>query len=221
MRRFNLIVLLCLSGCIVEPPKPNDPRWAPVNPQSIVVPRPVNGSLYSQGYGLGLYSDHRAHRVGDIITVVLNESTTATKKAETSLSKEEETTFAAPTIFGEASRAGNLTGAITLDGEREFSGEAESDQSNSLNGRITVTVQEVLPNGNMVVRGEKWIGINQGDEFIRVAGIIRPQDVSPRNQISSVQLADARIYYGGRGTLADSNAPGWLAKFFYSPTYAY
>ena len=97
---------------------------------------------------------------------------------------------------------------------REFTGEADSSQSNSLSGEITVTVVDILPNNNMVVQGEKWLTLNKGKEYIRIAGVIRPQDVSPENTIESGKLADAQIAYSGEGFLADSNEQGWLTKFF-------
>ncbi len=99
----------------------------------------------------------------------------------------------------------------------KFAGEGDSAQSNSLQGYITVTVQKVLPNGNLYVKGEKWIGINQGSEYVRVTGVIRPIDLASDNSIPSSQVANARIAYGGKGALADANAQGWLSRFFNSP----
>jgi flagellar L-ring protein precursor FlgH len=99
---------------------------------------------------------------------------------------------------------------------RTFSGDADADQSNSLEGNITVTVAEILPNGNLIVRGEKWITLNRGDEFIRISGIIRPDDIAPDNTVVSTRLANAKISYSGTGTLADSQTMGWFSKFFNS-----
>ncbi|MCE7616813.1 flagellar basal body L-ring protein FlgH, partial [Vibrio fluvialis] len=96
-------------------------------------------------------------------------------------------------------------------------GSASSSQGNKLEGAITVTVSEVLPNGVIRIRGEKWIRLNQGDEFIRLTGIVRVDDISRNNQVSSQRIGDARITYSGRGALADSNASGWLTQFFNSP----
>ena len=98
--------------------------------------------------------------------------------------------------------------------DRSFDGSADADQSNSLEGNITVTVSEILPNGNLVVRGEKWITLNRGDEFIRISGIIRPEDIAPDNTIISTRLANAKISYSGKGELADSQQMGWLSRFF-------
>ena len=99
----------------------------------------------------------------------------------------------------------------------KFAGEGDSAQSNSLQGYVTVTVQKVLPNGNLYVKGEKWIGINQGQEYVRMTGVIRPIDLASDNSIPSSKVANAKINYGGKGALADANAQGWLSRFFNSP----
>ena len=114
------------------------------------------------------------------------------------------------------STATGKTAGIGLDGERSFDGAGSSSQSNQLTGQITVTVAQRLPNGNLIVRGEKWLTINQGQELVRIAGIVRPQDIGQDNVVPSTRVADARISYTGRGTLADANTRGWLSRFFNS-----
>jgi flagellar L-ring protein precursor FlgH len=108
-----------------------------------------------------------------------------------------------------------------LESDNSFDGQADSSQSNRLDGSITVTVAERLPNGNLLVRGEKLITINQGEEFIRLQGIIRPVDIGPENTVASTKVADAMITYSGRGALADANRPGWLGRFFNSPWFPF
>ena len=103
-----------------------------------------------------------------------------------------------------------------LSGTQSFDGEGDSSQSNSLNGDITVTVVERFANGNLRIRGEKWVTINQGREFIRVSGIVRPYDIAPDNSIDSTRVADARIAYSGRGALAAANRMGFLSRFLNS-----
>ena len=105
---------------------------------------------------------------------------------------------------------------LGLNQTSSFTGEADADQSNSLTGSISVNVIQVLTNGNLIVRGEKWITINNGDEFIRLTGMIRPQDISADNQIKSIKVANARIQYSGTGSFADTQKMGWLARFFNS-----
>jgi flagellar L-ring protein precursor FlgH len=101
-----------------------------------------------------------------------------------------------------------------LSSTSDFEGSADADQSNSLSGTISVTVTQVMPNGLMEVRGEKWLTLNQGEEFVQISGIIRPVDIGPDNSVPSFKVADARITYAGKGALADANSPGFLARFF-------
>ena len=107
--------------------------------------------------------------------------------------------------------------STALEGGREFSGSADTDQSNSLKGSITLTVIEVLPNGVLSVRGEKWITLTRGEELIRVSGLVRPRDIEQNNTVLSGKLANSRITYSGRGELADTNRMGWFARIFISP----
>jgi flagellar L-ring protein precursor FlgH len=102
-------------------------------------------------------------------------------------------------------------------GDHSFDGQGDSAQSNSLTGNITVTVVGRVGNGNLLVRGQKQLELNQGKEYVRVEGVVRPIDVEPDNSIPSWKIADAKISYGGRGAVADANAMGWLARFFNSP----
>jgi flagellar L-ring protein precursor FlgH len=118
---------------------------------------------------------------------------------------------AAATLHGTPLLSNNINDAA------KFAGEGDSAQSNSLTGYITATVTRVLPNGNLYVIGEKLIGINQGSEYVRISGVVRPIDLAPDNSIPSLKVGAARISYGGKGALADANAQGWLSRFFNSP----
>ncbi|MEJ2669317.1 MAG: flagellar basal body L-ring protein FlgH, partial [Gammaproteobacteria bacterium] len=109
----------------------------------------------------------------------------------------------------------------SLSGEREFAGEADADQSNSLSGNITVTISQVLPNGMLRIRGEKWLTLSRGEEFIRITGLVRPADVRPDNTVLSTRVADARIAYSGTGELAEANQMGWLTRFFNHPLWPF
>jgi flagellar L-ring protein precursor FlgH len=106
-------------------------------------------------------------------------------------------------------------------GQRSFAGQSDSSQSNRIDGTITVSVVERLANGNLVVSGDKWITINRGEELVRVTGIVRPVDIGPDNSVVSTKVANARIDYRGVGTLASSNSPGWLTRFFNSPWFPF
>jgi flagellar L-ring protein precursor FlgH len=196
-----------------EPTRPQPERLAPA----------TQGAIFQAGQEISLFEDAKARRVGDIITVVLVEQTTASKKADTNTSKKQDTQLDNPTILG-APLSFNMPGGsnrvlnlgTSLSGSRSFAGAGDSSQSNLLQGNVTVTVSEVLSNGNLVVRGEKRLTINQGDEYIRFSGIVRPSDIGPDNTVLSTSVADAKIAYTGKGMLDDSNSSGWLASFFNS-----
>lgn len=216
------LAMTILSGCVVQQPaKPGDPRYAPVLESSTPPPIRTDGSLFQEGYGLSLFDDRKAHRVGDVITVLLEENTSSTKSSAVSVSKESDTTFNGGSLLGTVPSYKNLSMDTDIQQDRDFSGESDADQSNSLSGSISVTVADVLPNGNLVVRGEKWITLNRGDEFIRVSGVIRPSDVTQDNTVASTKLANARISYSGTGELADAGQMGWLNRFFNSPIWPF
>jgi flagellar L-ring protein precursor FlgH len=183
---------------------------------------PVDGAIYAAGTEMAIFEDLKARRVGDLLTIVLRESTSASKSASTKTKKDSSIDLPAPTLVGGGvTRKDRAILQNSLEGAREFDGQGSSSQSNNLTGNITVTVVERLPNGNLLVRGEKWLRLNQGDEFVRISGVIRPHDVQQDNTVTSDRVADARISYGGKGALASSNRAGWLSRFFNSALYPY
>ena len=215
-RYLIVFFALVLSAC--ASPKRGDVEYAPVNPVSQMGPMQHTDSIYQSGSAWLLLEDIKPRRVGDMLTVTLEEKTDAKKKADTDTKKSTDNRITAATLLGAPITSNNKEiFATDLSSAYDFSGEGESNQSNSLTGSVTVTVVEVLVNGNLVVQGEKWVTINQGDEYIRLRGIVRPSDIGPDNIISSERVANAEIQYSGEGTLADSNEQGWLAKFFNSP----
>ena len=174
-----------------------------------------SGSLFQSGHNLSLYQDHKARRVGDILTVVLSEQTDASKSATTNTSRDNAINLQAPTVMGNGIiYEGNPLFQANADTSMEFEGAGDSAQSNSLSGSVTVSVVEVLANGYLQIRGEKIISLNQGDEFVKLSGIVRPSDIRSDNSVLSTQVADAQITYGGSGALADANQQGWLSRFF-------
>lgn len=212
--------LAVMQGCsssriTVEP----DPLYAPVSIQEMQYTPKLNGSIYQEGRSVRLFEDNKAFRVGDILSVTLSESTTASKAAATNTSKQDDlSTGAGGTLLGLSPtfKGANLL-ANSLSADRSFAGSGDSSQSNSLRGEIAVTITRIFPNGNLEIRGEKLIGLSQGSEFIRLSGFVRPQDVSATNMIVSTKIANSRIYYGGGGVIAESNSQGWLSRFFSSP----
>ena len=169
-----------------------------------------DGSLFQDNYMFSLYADKRAYRVGDILTVVLNERTQSSKSADSSLDKSTDIDVGVPI-------AGNLNVAdfnLGLGTSTQFDGESSASQQNFLSGSITVRVEHVLSNSSLVIRGRKQIKLNQGDEYIEIEGLVRPEDIDVSNRVSSLRIAEAQISYTGSGTLADSNKPGWFTTLF-------
>ncbi|MFZ0256993.1 MAG: flagellar basal body L-ring protein FlgH [Gammaproteobacteria bacterium] len=220
---FGLV--LGLFGCASVPT--HDPEFASVRPVAVPETPPTQGAVYQAGNELFLFEDLRARRPGDMLTIVLVEKTDASKKAETMIDKTNETSIANPTLLGSPMQFGvpnffplantmNNSLETGLSSSTDFEGTGKTTQSNSLSGEITVTVAEVLANGNLVVRGEKLLTLNQGHEHIRVSGIVRPADIGSDNSVLSTKVADAKIVYAGEGAVADANALGWLSRFFIS-----
>lgn len=210
-----MLLLALLQGCTaMSRPRamPDDPQFAPVRAQAMMQRDPETGSIYQVSRNYNFYGDTVALNVGDVLTVTLKESTRASKNAETSITKDSEISLTEPSIFGR----NKLGLATAVNQERDFGGSAEADQSNSLAGSITVTVVEVLPNGVLRIRGEKWLSLTNGDEYIRLTGLVRPQDINPDNTLASNRIADARIAYGGTGDFDQANQMGWLGRFFNS-----
>ncbi len=213
-----LPLALLLGGCSTMLEKPGDPAYAPVQPQPAAPLEHNNGAIYQAGHGMALFEDLRARQVGDILTVTLAEKTAATKSSSNSIGKDSATDIANPKILG---RQGWGDLETSLSSSSTFDGSADASQSNKLDGSITVTVAEVLANGNLRVQGEKWVGINDGEEFVRLRGIVRPADIQPDNTVLSTRVADARIDYRGKGAGADANVAGWLTRFFLSPIWPF
>jgi len=214
---FCVTSLTACKSTPVQPIAANDPYYAPAIPQMTRAEIAENGSLFSHARANSLYADVKARRVGDIITVQLSENTNASKSAGTTSTKA--TNVDLQPIIGLGANPLNIGREaiqLGLNGSNDFAGDAQANQSNSLSGNITVTVVEVLPNQNLIIRGEKWLTLNNGDEYIRLTGVIRPADISPSNDIESTKVANARIQYSGTGSFARAQEKGWLTDFFSS-----
>jgi len=208
------MLLTLVAGCgAVIGERPG--QYPPAPPPPVAAPPAESGAIYRATTSVALFEDLKARRVGDTLTIRLAERTQASKSASTDAKKDTKTDTGMPILLG---------GTVTHNGDeilnnewetnQEFDGKGSSSQSNRLDGNITVTVADVLPNGNLVVRGEKWLTLNQGEEYVQIAGIVRPADISPDNSIPSFKVADARITYSGNGVIPDANRPGLLARFF-------
>ncbi len=226
IRFLALTSLILLTACTTTAVK-RDPAYAAVRPVALPDHQKTDGAIFDVGTNVSYYEDYRARRVGDILTVRLEEKTTAEKTSATTVSKSNSNSVTSPTILGSgvqfnapgilplASNQNNDL-SLSLESNHEFDGAGDSDLNNKLSGDISVSVVEVLPNGNMVIRGEKVMTINQGNEYLRIAGMISPRDIDANNSISSKRIADVQMSYVGDGPTNDANVMGWLGRFFIS-----
>jgi flagellar L-ring protein precursor FlgH len=217
MKIAILSLTLLIGGCASLQPdggREFDATW----PDVADAPKAQPGAIYAQGTETSLWNNVTARNVGDTLTVRLQESTEAEKTATTTATKSSSAELTGPTILG---RPVTMNGTPILEGslgnESQFAGNGAAAQSNKLDGFISVTVAKRFSNGNLLVRGQKLIAINSGREFVRLQGIVRPSDIAPDNTVISWKVADAYISYGGTGTVANSNKPGLLYRFFNSP----
>ena len=173
-------------------------------------PLPANGSIFQGGY-VPLTSGGRAGAVGDIVTIQLVERTAATKSNAAGTQRDGNIGLTPPatgplSLFNPSD--------IAMGGGQQFKGKGDASQSNALSGEVSVTIAAVYPNGTMLVRGEKLLTLNRGDERVQISGIIRAIDISPDNRILSTRVADANIRYVGKGEIARASKQGWLQRFF-------
>lgn len=216
------LLALGLVGCATPPdPLAHSPEFAPVLPVAIAQSRMATGAIYNGRQGDNFFGRSRNYRVGDLITVMLDESTRAGREQKGSVSRDAKNNVV-PSGF--VSKLENLSFPFkvlgkSLDGSFKginlnetnitSNGVGTAGQSASLTGAVSVTVIEVLANGNLMVRGEKQLALTEGTEVIQVSGIIRPDDVSPNNMVQSRRLANAQIAYRGTGDMANATKPGW------------
>lgn len=214
LKTGTLLLTLMLAACATQQPLDGEDYVWPEEAGAAE----ANGAIYQPGRDIALFENATARRIGDIVTVRLVERTDASKSSSTTLRKSTAAELSGPIVAG---RPVTVNGTEVLRGsignDSSFDGEGGSQQSNRLIGDVTVTVVKRLPNGNLLVKGQKWLSLNQGKEYVRLEGVIRPIDIEPDNSVPSFKVAHARIAYGARGALADANRPGWLARFFNSP----
>ena len=214
MKKIIFIVsILFINGCSTYVEEVNNKQFKPLTPSFEEFNRenPSNGAIFSNS-SAGLFSsDRRAKKVGDILSVTLSETFSSNKAVTNSSGKTD-------TIGAEVGPTGILRNFAGLGGSasktNSFSGSMATNQSNSLSGTLSATVVRVFPNGNLEIKGQKKLRITEGTEYIRLSGIIRPQDISTTNSVSSAKIAEAQIEYVGAGILDSATKPGWGSKIF-------
>ena len=214
MKKLIIIAsILFINGCSTYVEEVNNKQFKPLTPSFEEFNReePSNGAIFSTSSSGLFSSDRRAKKVGDILSVTLSETFSSNKAVTNSSGKTD-------TIGAEVGPTGLLRNFVGLGGSasktNSFSGSMATNQSNSLSGTLSATVVRVFPNGNLEIKGQKKLRITEGTEYIRLSGIIRPQDISTTNSVSSAKIAEAQIEYVGAGILDSATKPGWGSKIF-------
>ena len=174
-----------------------------------------NGAIYQASAYRPLFEDRRARRVGDMLTIQISERTQAGKQASSSASKESEVDSSISAVAGVPLKMFQGVG-INANGNASYDDKSALNSSNTFAGSVTVTVVEVLPNGNLLVAGEKQIGLDKGTEYVRLSGVVQPETIRLGNVVPSSQIADARIEYRTSAKLDTAEMMSWLARFFLS-----
>lgn len=215
---FVGLLIIALDGCALLPPDPvvEGPLTAVPPERTAMLPAEPNGSIFQPtAYGnFPLFEDRRPRNVGDIVTVLIQEKTNASKNVSTTTDRDGSGSLAinaVPAFFppGLGPRQG-----FDIGGANAASGKGFTKADNLFTGTITTTVIGVLANGNLQIAGNKEMAINRGSEYVRFSGVVDPRSISGKNTVISVQVADARIEYRSRGTMAEVQEMGWLQRFF-------
>lgn len=222
-----IAALAALTGCSAGQTR-SEPPWPAATPTARamdqVEPTKSSTSLWHSGAELTkAYDDHRARRIGDLVTVVVVESSEASREASTDLGRDTEVDFGIDTMLGAPDHLGlpdlykggnDFSPHVAASTSNSFSGGGSTKRKETLRTNVAARVIEILHDGNMIVEGRRQVEVNNDIQYIYVRGMARPVDISPNNTISSSSLADAEIVYNGTGAIANEQKPGWGYRFF-------
>ena len=209
-----LVLLLCtLSGCGLLSPRVDVADTTPVLPVAPATVQASNGSIFHAANYRPLFEDHRARLVGDTLTVQIIEKVSATQKSTSSLDKTGTLSASVTALPGVRPAAFARAGADGTS-SNTFAGKGTTENSNDFNGTITVVVRSVLPNGHLLITGEKQIGVNENVDVLRFSGQVDPRAIQPGNAVQSAAIANVRLEQRGRGAQAEAQAVGWLSRIF-------
>lgn len=212
---FLALFATMLAGCVTTTPPTAVHQPMTARPQARDYTAPLNGAIYNIASARPLFEDRRARLVGDTLTINIVEKTAASKISENKASRSQSVAVTTPSIVGLPFKGAQGT-ALSATDANSFNGKGQNTSTNDFTSTITVTVIEVYPNGNLLVSGEKQIGLKEGEEFVRFSGVVNPNTITTANTVSSTQVADARIEYKANGFINDAQVMGWLGKFFLS-----
>lgn len=208
-----LIAAAALAGCVTTTPPTALHQPMTVRPEPKAAPAPVNGAIYNVANARPLFEDRRARFVGDTLTINIVEKTQASKKSDTKAERSQSVDVSVPSVVGLPFKG--LQGlTLGADSGNKFGGSGQNTSSNDFNSTITVTVIDIYPNGNLLVSGEKQIGLKEGEEFVRFSGVVNPITITSANTVQSTQVADARMEFKANGFIDSAQVMGWLSRFF-------
>lgn len=213
MKRLVFLSVFLFGGCSIISPHVDVVEPTTARAEPVMQPVVPTGGIYQTASYRPLFEDRRARFVGDILVIQLNEKLNASKRAASSAEKSGDIGMTVPIIRGLPGKSFQKA-EIQAQSSNDYEGKGSTESSNLFTGTIAVTVVEVLPNGNLVVSGEKQIGISKNTETLRFSGVVNPASIVPPNSVSSTQVADARIDYRGSGYIDEAQAMGWLSRFF-------
>jgi len=202
----------CQSGGQVQVHQPLTARALP----PAALGKPSDGAIFRGTAGYRpLFEDRRPRMVGDTVVIVINESLTATQTTASSAERTTANSITAPAVVGFPFKT--MQGAtVTGTGENKLNSTGQASNANVFTGTMTCTVIDILPNGNLLVAGERQIGISSNAEFVRFSGVVSPEAIQVGNQVSSTQVADVRLEYVGRGYIDQAQSMPWLQRLFLS-----
>ncbi|MDP2808784.1 MAG: flagellar basal body L-ring protein FlgH [Rhodocyclaceae bacterium] len=211
----TMALTAALSGCVTTAPPTAVHQPMSVRPEPRLVVAPANGAIYNVANARPLFEDRRARYVGDTLIINIVEKTQASKKSDTKAERSHDVDLSVTTIAGMPFKGAQGT-ALAAANSNKFGGKGENSSSNDFTGTLTVTVIEVYPNGNLLVSGEKQIGLKEGEEFVRFSGVVNPNNITASNTVQSAQVADARMEFKANGFIDTAQVMGWLGRFFLS-----
>jgi len=216
MKRTSVLMMFwvsLLAGCATTVPPTSVHQPMTVRPEARSVSASSNGAIFNVTSSRPLFEDRRARFVGDTITINIAEKTTASKNSQNKTTRSTSVAAAIPTVNGLPFKTLQET-SFAASSSNNFDGKGQNTSANDFTSSLTVTVIEVLSNGNLLVSGEKQIGLKEGEEFIRFSGVVNPNNITSANTVQSTQVADARIEYKANGFIDSAQAMGWLSRFF-------
>jgi flagellar L-ring protein precursor FlgH len=213
--RITIIAALAAIVCACAAPRheviPDGPTTA--RPQVPAANAAPTGGIYQGASYRPLFEDRKPRYVGDILTIQINEKLNASQTANSNTERKAEFELGLPGIKGVLGKDIKPVDA-SANATNTFDGKGATSSSNLFTGTITVTVVEVLANGNLRVAGEKQIGVRRNSEVLKFSGVVNPAQIQPGNVVSSTQVADARLDYRGGGYIEEAQIKGWLSRFF-------